>query len=231
MPNESELRDQICEIGRRLCVNGFAAANDGNITARLDADRVLCTPALVSKGHMAPEIMCVVDMNGEQIAGDRPITSEIQLHLTVFRARPDVGAVVHCHPPHVGAFAMTGTPLPTRLAVEVEWHVGPIPTVPFGMPGGPGLSATIEPFVKDHHAIIMGNHGAITYGDDLTWAYFRTEILEAYCRSLILSRAVGPLNQLPLDVMRAFLEKKRSAGMSDPRFDATDQELLGPKPW
>src|SRR5215510_805497 len=151
--NEHKLKEQICEIGRRLYNRGFAAANDGNITIRLNDKEILCTPTMVSKGFMKPEDLCKVDYNGKQLAGTRKRTSEVLLHLAVYKERPDVQSVVHCHPPHATAFAVAGEPIPKCVLPEVEVFLGIVPMAVYAMPGTQQFADTIVPFLKDCNTI------------------------------------------------------------------------------
>ena len=132
---ERELREEICDIGRRLHERGFVAAWDGNVSHRLPDGTFLCTPTLCSKGRLRPDELCVVDAAGRQLSGPRARTSEILLHLVIYRERPDVNAVVHAHPPHATAFAVSGTPIPSGVLAEVEYFLGVVPTVPYETPG------------------------------------------------------------------------------------------------
>jgi L-fuculose-phosphate aldolase len=216
--NEHKIKEQICEIGRRLYNRGFAAANDGNITVRLNDREILCTPTMVSKGFMKPEDICKVDYDGKQLAGTRKRTSEVLLHLTVYKERPDVMACVHCHPPHATAFAVAHEPIPKCVLPEVEVFLGEIPVVKYETPGGQAFGDTIRPFVKDCNTILLANHGTITFGPTLENAYFNSEIIDAYCRILILARLLGRVNYFGEDKTRELLELKKRLGYDDVRF-------------
>src|SRR6201986_4701350 len=145
--NEYKLKEQMCEIGRRLYARGFAAANDGNITIRLNDKEILCTPTMVSKGFMKPDDICKVDYEGKQLAGSKRRTSEVLLHLAVYKTRPDVHAVVHCHPPHATAFAVAGEPIPKCVLPEVEVFVGEVPIAKYVTPGDQRLPNSILTYV------------------------------------------------------------------------------------
>lgn len=132
--DRTKIEQEICEIGRRIYRKGFAAGNDGNISYRLSETEVLCTPTLMSKGLLKPEDLCVVDMEGNQIAGTRKRSSEILLHLTILRERKDVMSVVHCHPPHATAFAVAREPIPRRVLPEAEIFLGDVPIAPLSNP-------------------------------------------------------------------------------------------------
>src|SRR6266403_286431 len=160
--NEFKLKEQICDIGRRLYAKGFAAANDGNITVRLNDRELLCTPTMVSKGFMKPEDICKVDYDGKQLAGTRKRSSEVLLHLAVYKARPDINGVVHCHPPHATAFAVAREPIPSCILPEVEVFLGVVPTAEYETPGGRDFAATIRPFVGRATTVVLSNHGTVS---------------------------------------------------------------------
>ncbi len=189
--NEWKLREEMCEVGRRVYNKGFAAANDGNISYRLSEDRVLCTPTRVSKGFMKPDDLCIVDLDGNQVSGKRKRSSEILLHLTIMKTRPDVRSVVHCHPPHATAFAVAHEPVPKCTMPEFEVFLGEVAISPYETPGGQSFADTVIPYAKDTDTILLANHGTVTAGTDLMDAYFKTEIIDAYCRILILTRQLG----------------------------------------
>ena len=216
--NEYQLKQQICEIGRRLYNKGFAAANDGNISVRLNDKEILSTPTMVSKGFMKPEDLCKVDYEGKQLAGTRKRTSEVLLHLAVYKTRPDVQAVVHCHPPHATAFAVAREPIPKCVLPEVEVFLGEVPMALYETPGTQKFAETIVPYVKDCNTIILANHGTVTFGPTLENAYFNTEIIDAYCRILILARQLGPVNYFTDAQAKELLDLKKRLGYDDPRL-------------
>jgi L-fuculose-phosphate aldolase len=216
---EWKLREQMCEIGRRVYAKGFAAANDGNISYRLAEDRVLCTPTRVSKGFMKPDDLCIVDLNGKQVSGKRPRSSEILLHLAILKARPDVRSCVHCHPPHATAFAVAHEPIPKCTMPEFEVFLGEVALSPYETPGGQKFAETVLPFVKDTDTILLANHGTITYGSDLEDAYFKTEIIDAYCRILILAKQLGRVNYYDDAKAAELIRLKPNLGIPDPRLD------------
>ncbi len=218
MIHEHKLKEQICEIGRRVYAKGFAAANDGNISIRLNDREVMCSPTMMSKGYMKPEDICKVDYEGKQIAGTRKRSSEILLHLAVYKNRPDVSAVVHCHPPHATAFAVAGVPVPMCILPEVEVFLGEVPTAIYETPGTQKFAETIVPHLKSSNTIILANHGTVTFGPDLEKAYWNTEIIDAYCRILILSRQLGNVNYFTQGQTRELLDLKKRLGYDDIRF-------------
>jgi L-fuculose-phosphate aldolase len=225
--NEYKLKEQICEIGRRLYNRGFAAANDGNITIRLNDREILCTPTMVSKGFMKPEDICKVDYEGKQLAGSRKRTSEVLLHLAVYKERPDVQSVVHCHPPHATAFAVAQEPIPKCVLPEVEVFLGIVPMARYETPGGQKFAETIVPYVKECNTIILANHGTVTFGPTLENAYFNSEIIDAYCKILILARQLGKVNYFTEQETRELLELKKRIGYDDPRLKAENCDLCG----
>jgi L-fuculose-phosphate aldolase len=218
MVNEYKLKEQICEIGRRVYARGFAAANDGNISYRLNDREILCTPTMMCKGFMKCEDMCKVDYEGKQIAGTRKRSSEILLHLAVYKQRPDVQAVVHCHPPHATAFAVAGVPVPQCVLPEVEVFLGEVPTAIYETPGTQKFADTIVPHLKSSNTIILANHGTVTFGPDLEKAYWNSEIIDAYCRILILSQQLGGVNYFTTGQTKELLDLKKKLGYDDIRF-------------
>lgn len=225
--NDRGLKEEICEIGRRVYNKGFAAANDGNISIRVGENEVLCSPTMICKGFMKPEDICAVDMNGDQIAGKRKRTSEVLLHLEIMRNRPDVKAVVHCHPPHATAFAVTGEAIPQCILPEIEVFMGEVPIAPYETPGGQDFAATVTPFLEATNTIILKNHGTVSFGKSLEDAYWKTEILDAYCRILMLSQQLGGVDYLNEQKSRELLDLKKKLGFDDPRFHKDDCDLCG----
>jgi L-fuculose-phosphate aldolase len=225
--NEFKIKEQICEIGRRLYAKGFAAANDGNITVRLNDKEILCTPTMVSKGFMKPEDICKVDYQGNQLAGTRKRSSEVLLHLTAYKLNPEINAVVHCHPPHATAFAVAHEPIPKCILPEVEVFLGEVPIAKYETPGNQDFANTIAPYVKDCNTVLLANHGTVTFGPTLENAYFNTEIIDAYCRILILSRLLGRVNYFSEQKTRELLALKKRLGYDDVRFRDAANPVCG----
>ncbi len=225
--NEYKLKEQICEIGRRVYAKGFAAANDGNITVRLSEREFLCTPTMVSKGFLKPEDICKVDIEGKQLAGVRKRSSEVLLHLAIYKQRPDVKACVHCHPPHATAFAVAHEPIPKCILPEVEVFLGEVPLAVYETPGGQKFADTVVPFAKDCNTIILANHGTLTFGPDLEKAYWNTEIIDAYCRILILAKQLGRINYFDEQKTRELLDLKKRMGYDDVRFHDDSNPICG----
>lgn len=225
--NEYKLKEQMCEIGRRLYAKGFAAANDGNLTIRVNEREVLCTPTMVSKGFLKPEDICKVDMEGKQLAGTKKRTSEVLLHLAVYKHRPDIHGVVHCHPPYATAFAVAHEPIPKCILPEVEVFLGEVPIAEYSTPGTQQFAETIVPYVKDCNTILLANHGTVTFGPDLEKAYFNSEIIDAYCKILLLAKQLGRINYFTEKETGELLAIKKRLGYDDPRFRMEDCDLCG----
>lgn len=170
-------REEICEAGRRLWQRGLLAGGDGNISIRTDNDRVLCTPSGDCKGFLRPESLVTLDLEGRVLDGARP-SSEIKMHLEVYRSRQDVGAVVHAHPPYATAFSVAGIPLDRCILPEAVLTMGAVPIAPYGTPSTDEVPASIRPWVDRCDALLLENHGAVTFGDNLALALNRMENLE-----------------------------------------------------
>jgi L-fuculose-phosphate aldolase len=218
MTNIHKLKQDICEIGRRIYAKGFAAANDGNITVRIGENEVLCTPTLHCKGFLKPDDLCTIDMTGKQLAGRKKRSSEALLHLEIYKQRADVKSVVHCHPPHACAFAVAREPIPQCILPEVEVFLGDVPITKYETPGGQAFADTILPFVQKTNIVLLANHGTVSYGEDVERAYWWTEILDAYCRILLLAKQIGPVRYLTEEKERELLDLKKKWGYSDPRL-------------
>ncbi len=217
MVNTHKTKQDICDIGRRIYNKGFAAANDGNISVRVSENQILCTPTLHSKGFLKPDDIATIDMTGKQIAGAKPRSSEALLHIEIYKCREDVKSVVHCHPPHATAFAVAREPIPQCVLPEVEVFLGDVPITKYETPGGQEFAETILPFVKKTNIILLANHGTVSYGVDVERAYWWTEILDAYCRILMLSRQLGQVARFTESQERDLLGLKQQWGYEDPR--------------
>jgi len=225
MTNLYKIKQEICEIGDRLYKKGFAAANDGNITCRVSEGEVVCTPTMICKGFMKPDDLCTVDMEGNQLSGRRKRTSEVRLHLAIMKARPDVRSVVHCHPPHPTAFGVAREPIAQCVLSEVEVSLGEVPITRWALPGTQEFADTVLPFVSKANAIILANHGTVTYDDTVEKAYWRTEILDTYCRMLMLARGLGRITYFTEPEARAVLQLKEKMGLQDPRSEMANCDI------
>jgi len=188
---ERALRHDLARFGKMLHSQGFVAATDGNLSVRLDKDRILITPTCVSNGMMMPQDMVIVGLDGRKLNGSCNPSSEIAMHLTIYRMRPDVGAVVHAHPCTATGFASAGIALDEPLCSEVVITLGTVPLAPYATTGSMELSDSLRPYIPYHDAILMANHGAVTYGEDLCRAYMRMEAVEHYAKIVLATRQLG----------------------------------------
>lgn len=217
--SEFKIKEQMCDIGKRIWLKGFCAGNEGNHSYRIGENRVLCTPTGISKGFLKPDDICVTDMEGKQIGGKRKRTSEVLLHLEIYKARPDVKAVVHSHPPHATAFAIANIDLPTCIHPEAEVFLGAVKTAKYVTPGDKRLGESILPYVKDSNTILLQNHGTVTFDVDLEGAYYKLEIVDAYSRILILAKQIGNIRPLDAKEMKELLDLKVRFGLREPRLE------------
>jgi L-fuculose-phosphate aldolase len=188
---EDAFRADIVEVGKRMYARGYVASNDGNISIRLDDTTILTTPKSVSKGFMTTDMMVVVDVEGKKIRGSRDASSELLMHLEVYRNRPDVRAVVHAHPPVATGFAVAGIPLDRAVLAEVVTTLGSIPIAEYGTPSTPELPAAVRKYIKAHDGLLLANHGALTVAPDVFAAYFKMETIEHFARISLVARLLG----------------------------------------
>jgi L-fuculose-phosphate aldolase len=210
---ERELRDDICQIGRLVFQKGWVAANDGNITIRMDAERILATPTGVCKGLMHPDDLIIVDNKGNKIQGRAERTSEIAMHLTIYEMRPDIRSVVHAHPPVATGFATAGKSLNLALLPEVVIGLGCVPLASYGLPGTPALTEGMLPLIPKYDALLMANHGAVCYGEDVFKAYFRMETMEHFARIQLVAELLGGPKVLPREEVDKLLDSRTRYGV------------------
>jgi|RhiMetdeSRZDD1v2_1073273.scaffolds.fasta_scaffold06748_10 L-fuculose-phosphate aldolase len=191
MSAESQLRADIVEVGRRMYARGYTASNDGNISIRLGSDRLLMTPKSVCKGFMTPDMMCITDLEGRKLQGDRDPSSEMLMHLEVYRQRPDVNAVVHAHPPTATGFAVAGIPLDRAVLAEVLTTLGSIPIAEYATPSTRELPEAVRKYIKAHDGMLLANHGALTVGPDVYSAYYKMETIEHFAKISLVARLLG----------------------------------------
>ena len=191
MTTESALRADIVEVGRRMYARGYTASNDGNISVRLGDDRLLMTPRSVCKGFMTPDMMCITDLNGRKVQGDRDPSSEMLMHLEVYRQRPDARAVCHAHPPIATGFAVAGIPLDRAVLAEVLTTLGSIPIAEYATPSTEELPAAVRKYIKAHDGLLLANHGALALGGDVYAAYYRMETIEHFATISLVARLLG----------------------------------------
>jgi len=186
----------MCDLGRRLWQRDLVGAVEGNLSVRLSPQRILCTPTGLSKGHMKPSDLVVIDPRGNPIGEGKP-SSEIKLHLRMYAKRPDCHAVIHAHPPTATAFALAGETIPDDLLPEAAFVLGSVATAPFGTPGTDEVPDRLEPLLDDHKTFLMENHGAVVMGKDLFDAYNRMETLERVARIIMMARILGKPKPMP----------------------------------
>lgn len=191
LKTEEEHRHDICAVGRWIHERAYAASTDGNISVRLDARRILTSPTKVSKGMMSPDDLVVTDLDGNKLSGHRNPSTEIAMHLLIYRRRPDVNAICHAHPPTATGYAAAGLPLNRAILAELVVSLGCIPVARYGTPGTPELTDGIEPLVESYDAILLANHGVVTYGPDLLTAFFRMETTEHFAHVALVTELLG----------------------------------------
>jgi L-fuculose-phosphate aldolase len=206
---EPALRELICEIGKRVWQRGMASANSGNISARLDAETVLITPTLVSKGFMRPEQLLATNLDGEVLRGEGFPTTETPMHLRLYRDKEAIGGVVHAHPPLATSFAVAGKPLDRHLIPEAVVFLGEVPLVPFHPPGSPELAESIVPYLEDYDAVLMQNHGVICWGSDVEQAYHRLETVEFCAQITLTAQILGGARELPPEPLENLLNIRK----------------------
>lgn len=194
-----DLRAKMCDIGCRAYARGLVTATEGNFSVRVAPDRVLCTPTTLSKGLLTPGDLCEVTLENRPVDGERRPSSEIRMHLAVYRRSATVQAIVHAHPPFATTFAVLGEGMPGGLLPEGELFLGEVPLVPYGLTGSDELADRVAEYLPEHTAALLQNHGAVTWGRDLEEAYTLMETLEAACRVAYQARLIGTPQPIPAD--------------------------------
>lgn len=202
------LAEQMCAIGRRAYERELVDGTGGNFSVRVDNERVLCTPTMSAKGCLTPADLCVVDLAGKPLSGERSPSSEVRMHLELYAASEAIRAVVHTHPPYATTFAVLHEAVPEGILPEGDVFLGPVPIVGYQTPGTRDMGVALRPYARDHVAALLANHGAVTWGPDLEQAYVLTETLEAVCRVVWQARQVGAVQQIP-ETERAHLAQLR----------------------
>jgi L-fuculose-phosphate aldolase len=221
-PEAEEIKKEICAVGRKLWMRQFVDGNGGNISYRIGPNEVICTPTLVSKYDLTPADLSLVDLDGNQLAGIKPRTSEILLHLEIYKAVPQAKSVVHCHPPHATAYAITGRVPPNLIIPEFEVFVGKVALSPYETPGTTKFAQTVIPFVKDHNTVLLSNHGIVCWADTVTHAEWYAEVLDTYCWTLMLAAQLGaPISHITEKQESDLLTIKQKLGLPDIRLDAS----------
>ena len=221
-PEAKSIKNEICAAGRKLWMRQYVDGNGGNISFRIGPNAVLCTPSLVSKFDLTPADICLTDIDGHQVAGSKPRSSELLLHLEIYKAVPEAKAVVHCHPPHATAYAITGCLPPNLIIPEFEVIVGNVAVAPYETPGTAEFAQTVLPYVKTHNSVLLANHGIICWADTVTHAEWYAEVLETYCWTLMLASQLGaPISYISEQKGSDLLAIKKKLGLPDIRFDTS----------
>lgn len=219
--SEQFLKEQICDIGKRMYMKDMGAANDGNISVKISENSFLCTPTGVSKGFMTPDMICKINSQGELIEENSLNTkpsSEIKMHLRVYEERPDVTAVVHAHPLYATVYAICGIPLNKQIMPESTIFLGEVPIAEYGTPSTEELPNSIVPYLQNHDAILLANHGALTCGIDLMSAYFKMESMEFYAKLLYLTSVIGEPKELTKEQVTTLVQLREEKFKVPGRF-------------
>jgi L-fuculose-phosphate aldolase len=223
---EEQIKADIVEIGRRLWERGYVASNDGNISVRVDDHRLITTPKNVSKGFMTPDMMVVTDFEGKKLAGERDASSELKMHLQVYRDRPDARAVVHAHPPTATGFAVAGIPLDRAVLAEVVTTLGSIPIAEYATPSTDELPIACSKYLKAHDGLLLANHGALAIGPDLFTAYHRMETIEHFAKISLVTRQLGRENLLSRAEVNRLQGLRGMYGIASPAPVCTDDTMM-----
>jgi len=211
--NEAQLRQELARLSRRTWERGWVANHDGNLSVRLKRGRLMCTPTGLSKGELSADMMLVVDETGKVLSGRLRPFSELNLHLAIYHARPDVGAVLHAHPPTATGFGVAGVALDRPFLPEAVVSLGPaIPLVPLCRPGEEAVQA-IAPYLDEHDVLMLAGNGVVSAGVNLEMAYLRMELVEHLCRIALVARQLGGINALPDTMLRPLLDARTRAGL------------------
>lgn len=208
-----QIKQEICEVGHRLYDHGFVAANDGNISVKLSDNEFYCTPTGVSKGSLTPDMIIKIDAEGNKLEGTLNPSSEIKMHLRVFRERPDVNAVVHAHPPVATAFTVAGIPLDRYILPEAVLTIGDVPTCAYGTPSTMEIPDSLMPYIQEHDAFMLKNHGALTVGNTLTRAFFTMEEVEFNAKIMKYAMELGKIEEIPADQMLKLIDLRVKMGL------------------
>src|SRR2546421_1030631 len=212
--DEQNARRDLIKICHLMYERSYVVSSDGNVSVRLDDGRILATPTMTCKGRMTDDLIAVTDLEGRQL-NDSRASSELAMHLLIYRERPDVKAVCHAHPPHGTAFAVAGLAIDQPILSEVILTLGCVPLAEYGTPSTAELTDAMQPLVKHHNALLMANHGAVAYGSDLWQAFDRLETLEHTAKIAILSRILGGSRNLSPDAVEKLINVREAAGYLD----------------
>ena len=213
-PSDFQVKRDILEIGRRMYAKNFVAANDGNISAKVSDNTIWCTPTGVSKGYMTEDMLVLMDLDGNVLKGGMKPSSEVKMHLRVYKENPAVQAVVHAHPPAATSYAIAGMPLNRAILTEAVMGIGEIPLAPYAMPGTEEVPDSIAPFVNTHNGCLLANHGALTWGKDAMEAWMRMESVEYYALvSMYTNGLIGQVHELTCDQVDRLIERRTNSGI------------------
>lgn len=225
-PEIEVLKQRICDMGQRMWQKGYTDGNGGNLTIRVGDNLVLCTPTLISKGFMQPEDMCLVDLDGKQLAGVKKRTSEVMTHIGIMKRQPAAKACCHAHPPHATAYAVAKVKPPTCLIPEAEVFLGMIGASEYRTPGSPENAQVVGEAAVHHQSVLMENHGVITWGKDIEDAYWKMENTDAYCQTILLASMLGrELTPISGSQAKDLIQIRKQLGMDDVRESWKECEL------
>lgn len=225
-PEIEVIKERMCAMGDRMWKKDYVDGNGGNLVVRVGKNLFLTTQTLISKGYMTPETIAMVDFDGKQLAGKYKRTSECMTHLAIYRNQPKARATCHAHPPHATAFAVANVQPPTCMIPEAEVFLGQIGMAEYQTPGTPANAKAVGDVAKDHHAILMVNHGVITWGDHIEDAYWKMENVDAYCKTVWIASQLGNgFKTITGGQARELIDLRKSLGMFDKREDWKECEL------
>lgn len=225
-----QIKQEICEVGHRLYAHGFVAANDGNISVKFSENEFYCTPTGVSKGSLTPEMIIKIDAEGNKLEGSLNPSSEIKMHLRVFRERPDVNAVVHAHPPVATAFTVAGIPLDRYILPEAVLTIGDVPTCAYATPSTMEIPDSLMPYIQEHDAFMLKNHGALTVGNTLTRAFFTMEEVEFNAKIMKYAMELGRIQEISEEKMYELMDLRVKMGLpgKHPGYKTTEERAQNP---
>ncbi|MBQ8283998.1 MAG: class II aldolase/adducin family protein [Clostridia bacterium] len=236
MKSPFEIKKEICEVGHKLWTKGFVAANDGNISVKINDHEFYCTPTGVSKASLTPDMIIKVDENGKKLEGKLNPSSEIKMHMRVYRERPDVTAVVHAHPPVATAFTVADIDLDQYILPEAVLTIGDVPTCDYGTPSTMEIPDSLDPYIQNHDAFLLRNHGALTVGCNLTKAFFVMEEVEFNAVICKHAMELGAVHEIPNDQLKKLMELRKKMNIpgrhpgidydDEPAKDANSAELV-----
>ena len=213
MKSPFEIKKEICEVGRKLWLKGFVAANDGNISVKISDNEYYCTPTGVSKGDLTPDMIIKVDKDGKKLEGKLNPSSEIKMHMRVYRERPDVTAVVHAHPPVATAFTVADIDLDQYILPEAVLTIGDVPTCDYGTPSTMEIPDSLDPYLQNHDAFLLRNHGALTVGCNLQKAFFVMEEVEFNAVICKHAMELGAVHEIPNEQLKKLMDLRKKMNL------------------